>query len=168
MGAVKKLYSVEKTIDFREADFKKEVYSLNYPFQILKEFYDYWSEKNKSGTKMRWELEKTWDLGRRLARWARNSKVEAKHIEQKEAVKPVTIEDWFNDMLLKYKSAQLNMLPIQTWVVMYDKLKEGGKMILRSDQWVELKKNFGHNPESGKKEAVKLLFTKMILSGEHF
>ncbi len=37
---------------------------------MKQEFYDYWSEPNKSNTKMRYEQEKTWDLGRRLNRWA--------------------------------------------------------------------------------------------------
>ncbi len=36
-------------------------------------FVDYWSEKNKKG-KMRWELQKTWDLNLRMKRWKRTSK----------------------------------------------------------------------------------------------
>lgn len=36
-------------------------------------FIDYWSEKNKKG-KMRWELQKTWDLSLRIKRWKRTSK----------------------------------------------------------------------------------------------
>jgi hypothetical protein len=43
-----------------------------YDSQMLREFYDYWREPNKSGTKMRWEMERTWDLGRRLEKWSRN------------------------------------------------------------------------------------------------
>jgi hypothetical protein len=41
---------------------------------MCNEFYLYWTEPNKSGTKMRFEMEKTWDIGRRLARWANNNK----------------------------------------------------------------------------------------------
>jgi len=37
-------------------------------------FIDYWSEKNKKG-KMRWELQKTWDLSLRMKRWKRTSKI---------------------------------------------------------------------------------------------
>lgn len=44
-----------------------------YGMPMLREFYDYWSEPNKSNTKMRFEMQKTWDLDRRLARWARNN-----------------------------------------------------------------------------------------------
>lgn len=44
-----------------------------YGMPMLKAFYDYWSEPNPSRTKMRFELQKTWDINRRLARWARNN-----------------------------------------------------------------------------------------------
>lgn len=39
---------------------------------LLKSFFDYWTEPNKSKTKMKFEQQKTWDLGRRLKRWASN------------------------------------------------------------------------------------------------
>ena len=32
-------------------------------------FYQYWTEPNRTGTKMRWELERTWSIGGRLAKW---------------------------------------------------------------------------------------------------
>ena len=37
---------------------------------MLRKFFDYWSEMNKSGTKMRFELERTWEVSKRLATWA--------------------------------------------------------------------------------------------------
>ena len=40
----------------------------------LKKFYDYWTEPNKSNTKFRQELEKTWDLKRRIDTWFSNVK----------------------------------------------------------------------------------------------
>lgn len=43
-----------------------------YGKQMVREFYNYWSELNKSRTKMRFEMERTWELGRRLATWAAN------------------------------------------------------------------------------------------------
>ena len=36
---------------------------------MFNDFILYWTEPNKSNTKMRWEMEKTWDLSRRLGRW---------------------------------------------------------------------------------------------------
>ena len=43
-----------------------------YGKQMVREFYDYWSELNKSRTKMRFEMERTWELSRRLATWSAN------------------------------------------------------------------------------------------------
>ncbi len=34
----------------------------------------YWSEPNKSRTKLRYEMETTWDVSRRLANWANRDK----------------------------------------------------------------------------------------------
>ena len=42
--------------------------------QLVQDFIDYWSEPNKSHTKMRYELQPTWDLHRRLLTWQRRSK----------------------------------------------------------------------------------------------
>lgn len=49
-----------------------------YPKEMIRAFYDYWSELNKSGTKMRYELEKTWELPRRLATWANRERMPSK------------------------------------------------------------------------------------------
>lgn len=40
----------------------------------MKKFIDYWTERNKSGTKQRWEMEKTFEVGRRMAKWLNNIK----------------------------------------------------------------------------------------------
>lgn len=49
-----------------------------YPKEMIRAFFDYWSELNKSGTKMRYELEKTWELPRRLASWANRERMPSK------------------------------------------------------------------------------------------
>lgn len=49
-----------------------------YPKEMVRAFYDYWSELNKSGTKMRYELERTWELPRRLATWANREHMPSK------------------------------------------------------------------------------------------
>ena len=41
---------------------------------MLREFFDYWSEMNPSRTKMKFEQQPTWEVGKRLATWARNDK----------------------------------------------------------------------------------------------
>ena len=49
-----------------------------YPKEMVRAFFDYWSEMNKSGTKMRCELEKTWELPKRLATWAGRERMPSK------------------------------------------------------------------------------------------
>lgn len=41
--------------------------------QELRKFRSYWSELNGAGTKQRWQLEKTFELKRRLSTWFRNA-----------------------------------------------------------------------------------------------
>jgi hypothetical protein len=59
----------------RMAVFRSEVkaYDGLYPAEMLKAFYEYWIEPNKSKTKMKFELERTWDLKLRLVRWEKNN-----------------------------------------------------------------------------------------------
>lgn len=42
--------------------------------QMIRAFFNYWTERNKSGTKMRFEFEKTWETSKRLITWANNDK----------------------------------------------------------------------------------------------
>lgn len=46
----------------------KDLYSV----QMLEAFIDYWTEPNKSKTKLRYELQKTFDIARRLKTWSKN------------------------------------------------------------------------------------------------
>jgi hypothetical protein len=50
-----------------------EIFLPQYGRETLNKFYGYWTEPNKSNTKFRQELEKTWDLNRRLERWVSNN-----------------------------------------------------------------------------------------------
>jgi hypothetical protein len=45
-----------------------------YQPQMIRTFFNYWTEKNKLGTKMRFELEKTWETSKRLITWANRDK----------------------------------------------------------------------------------------------
>ena len=55
---------------------KEDFYNSLIPFvaqygkEMVRAFFDYWSEPNKSNSKMRFELEKTWDVARRISYWA--------------------------------------------------------------------------------------------------
>lgn len=41
-----------------------------YPKEMIRAFYNYWTEPNRTFTKMRFEKEDTWEIGRRLSTWA--------------------------------------------------------------------------------------------------
>lgn len=64
-----------KPIEERIEDFKISLNEFQgaYSDQMIQEFFEYWTEQNKSNTKFRMELESTWSTSRRLARWAKNS-----------------------------------------------------------------------------------------------
>lgn len=64
----------EKQKEHRKKEFYAELvpYVERYGKDMVREFYNYWSEDNKSHTQFRKELEKTWDTERRLETWARN------------------------------------------------------------------------------------------------
>lgn len=57
-----------------------------YGKETIREFCDYWTEPNKSKTKFKMELQKTWDLEKRLERWARNDFNSKKPVTQKGAI----------------------------------------------------------------------------------
>jgi hypothetical protein len=61
-------------ISNRRNEFVFEVLSFDYEESILNGFIDYWTEPNKSNTKMKFELNKTWSTKLRLKTWANNQK----------------------------------------------------------------------------------------------
>jgi len=62
------------TISNRRDDFVFEVLTFEYDESILNGFIDYWTEPNKSNTKMKFELNKTWKTSLRLKTWSSNQK----------------------------------------------------------------------------------------------
>jgi hypothetical protein len=63
-----------KDISIRRLKFINDVSLFDYDKSILDDFTDYWTEPNKSKTKMKFELCQTWDLNLRLKNWCRNQK----------------------------------------------------------------------------------------------
>ena len=60
------------TLSRRDAFYRSLVPFLGkYPKEMLRSFFDYWSEMNKSQTKMRYEQQPTWELSKRLATWGK-------------------------------------------------------------------------------------------------
>lgn len=61
------------TLTQRRDDFYNSLIPFleKYEKEMMREFFEYWSEPNQTKTKMRFEMEKTWDTSRRLATWAK-------------------------------------------------------------------------------------------------
>ena len=47
-------------------------FAARYGQETITQFAEYWTEPNRSNTRMRFELQRTWNTSLRLARWARN------------------------------------------------------------------------------------------------
>lgn len=67
---------IKENIDVRKQKFALTLtpFLETYGKEFLNDFYKYWTEPNTSNTKFRRELEKAWDLKRRLETWAKNDK----------------------------------------------------------------------------------------------
>lgn len=67
----------KKTLDERKQYFKDRLIEIvkkeNIDVIIAKEFFEYWTEPNQTNTKMKFELEKTYDITRRLNTWLQNN-----------------------------------------------------------------------------------------------
>lgn len=68
------IVAVPATIEERQILFRNKVaeYLKDYPKETLREFYDYWTEMNEGGRKMRFEMQKVFDINKRLITWKRN------------------------------------------------------------------------------------------------
>lgn len=66
----------KEDIDSRKLKFSHTLQPFleTYGKDFLNDFYKYWTEPNKSNSKFRMELEKTWSLERRLETWDKNNK----------------------------------------------------------------------------------------------
>ena len=69
---------------------KEEFYTSLIPYvemygkDMVREFFDYWSEMNKSETKMRFEQQPTWEISKRLSTWAKREKINGNRNNQNE------------------------------------------------------------------------------------
>lgn len=73
-------YAPKKPLQERQHDFGLSLTSFintnggKYPKEMIRAFYNYWSEPNQAKTKMRCEMMDTWSTAGRLATWARKDK----------------------------------------------------------------------------------------------
>lgn len=67
----KKDAAIAATLSRKEVFYQSLIPFLDrYSREMIREFFDYWSEMNRSCTKMRFEQQPTWEVTRRLAAWA--------------------------------------------------------------------------------------------------
>ena len=66
-----------KTLDERRQTFIDSLtpFIPTYGMEMINAFADYWTEPNRSCSRMRFELQRTWSLPLRLATWARHDRV---------------------------------------------------------------------------------------------
>jgi DNA replication protein DnaD len=78
----------DEKLTSREDIFKKSIepYLQKYGREMCNDFYMYWTEPNKSKTKLRFEMQKTWDVGRRLVTWSKNNQKYKKPISAAQKV----------------------------------------------------------------------------------
>lgn len=64
----------KNSLENRKIAFKNLMtpYATRYSSEMLNSFYQYWVEKNATGVNMRFEMEKVFDIGRRLGTWFKN------------------------------------------------------------------------------------------------
>lgn len=64
------------SLDKAREEFKSSIkpYVDKYGNEMCNDFFEYWTEPTQNGKKMRYQLERTWEIGRRLARWNHNKK----------------------------------------------------------------------------------------------
>jgi ATP-dependent Lon protease len=81
--------SLKYSIDKRQKDFMESLvpYVEKYGKDMVREFFNYWTEKNKPQTKMKWELQQTFEVTKRLATWASRDK----NFENKDKKTSITV-----------------------------------------------------------------------------
>jgi hypothetical protein len=92
-----KVNNIKNNISIRQMKFGTQVSDISgeiqMPVEMANEFLNYWTEKNSSGTKMRFELEKTFEIKRRLIRWKSNQSKWNNNNVKKSKIKD-TLDTW--------------------------------------------------------------------------
>ena len=74
-GETKKKVSLASspTLEKRKSDFYQSIvpFTDQYDREMLNDFYQYWTELDKRRRRMRFEMQKTWETGKRLSTWSR-------------------------------------------------------------------------------------------------
>ena len=103
----KEIERKKKLMEGRRVEFYNSLvpYVQMYGKAMVRNFFDYWSEPNKSGTQMRYELERTWSLNLRLGTWNRKEKnyVRKSATDEKREANAAVIERLREDALRRLR-----------------------------------------------------------------
>ena len=103
----KEMERKKKLMEGRRVEFYNSLvpYVQMYGKAMVRNFFDYWSEPNKSGTQMRYELERTWSLNLRLGMWNRKEKnyVRKSATDEKREANAAVIERLREDALRRLR-----------------------------------------------------------------
>jgi hypothetical protein len=95
----------ENNIEERKLKFAStlEPFLQTYGRDLLKDFYNYWTEPNKLNNKLRFESEKFWDLNRRLTTWKGKEKNFA---QKKEKPTMRTTNEVFDNVIERIRNGE--------------------------------------------------------------
>ena len=76
--------ATKKSLEERKKDFYESLvpYIDKYDRLMIRDFYDYWSQVNEGGKKMLWEMQKAFEISKRLATWSSRRKVSSQTQEE--------------------------------------------------------------------------------------
>jgi hypothetical protein len=88
----------------KEENFKIKVFEFaeKYPEKMLNAFCAYWTEWNKSKTKMRWQLQEVFEISKRLATWSSRDKDYNKVEKTSEAIT-------YKEMIYRYNQGETDI-----------------------------------------------------------
>ena len=97
---------IKNNIDERKLKFANTLkpFLELYGKEMLNDFYLYWTEPNKSNTKFKQELEKTWGLERRLSTWSKNDFKNKEKSSAKKESKTEQLSNTYNKLLNEIKN----------------------------------------------------------------
>lgn len=95
----------EQRLMARKENFLNELsqYVAVYGDKTIRDFANYWTEANRSNTKMRYEMQPTWNTAMRLATWARREKPESTTQQRTGKTAPMQA---FENMMQKFAGQQ--------------------------------------------------------------
>lgn len=167
------------TIEQRELDFRAKVNGMiAFSYELRKEFVEYWTEPNKSGSKMKFELEKTWDLNRRLNRW--QSMADSRkdfgggkapaiaHTSVKPPAPAPTNEIERLDQFLQKYISRPGDIPFDSFGAWYDYMKAEKLLTIDREKGQELMEIYRGNKEKCRCAAVQITLDGYVKGGITF